>query len=34
MIRDVNNRTKLENAMPLDTILVVHIESINLCNFN
>lgn len=33
MIRDVNNRTKLEDAIPLDTPLVVHIESTNLCNF-
>lgn len=33
MIRDTKNRTKLENAIPISTPFVCHIEVTNVCNF-
>lgn len=33
MIRDVKNRTKLEEAIPIETPFVCHIEVTNVCNF-
>lgn len=33
MIRETKNRTKLEEAIPLNTPLVVHVDTNNVCNF-
>lgn len=33
MIRNTENRTKLEEAIPLDSPLVCHVEVTNTCNF-
>jgi len=33
MIRDMKNRTKLEEAIPIQTPFVVHVDTNNVCNF-
>lgn len=33
MIRDTKNRTKLEEAIPIQTPFVVHVDTNNICNF-
>lgn len=33
MIRDIKNRTKLEQVIPIQTPFVVHVDTNNICNF-